>query len=45
MFEFMDKDTYRMGDALLELKQAMIDYEEARRIQMTTRTTEYIGSD
>jgi len=36
MFEFTDKDTYRMGDALLELKQAMIDYEEARRIQMTT---------
>ena len=36
MFEFMDKDTYRIGDALLELKQAMIDYEEARKMQLVT---------
>lgn len=36
MFEFMDKDTYRIGDALLELKQAMTNYEEARRRQLVT---------
>jgi hypothetical protein len=36
MFEFIDKDTYRMGDALIELKQALKDYEEARRRQLVT---------